>query len=203
VSTPATAAGGVGAGALAADLPPPHPHSEPPASNTKSAHVSVFMSRSPRGRFDRTAPTAFFIRNAGWWLATAAGVSERDGIAQTASRRAVDRFSRMVCGNRDERRDHFYRAFSRPPERRHRRSGGLPDRDAPTRQPYGRVRITVSASPQIAPGSAAPFGVPSPVHASQPFAASKSPLLPLMMSRSACGLPYSIGFKYPAGAPLV
>ena len=98
----------------------------------------------------------------------------------------------------------------RDPERRHRRSGdrpifhahrsdARPDRDAPNRQSSDHVR----RSPQIAPGSTGPFGVPSPVHASQPFAASKSPLLPLTISRSACGLLYSIGFKNPAGVPVV
>src|SRR6266404_9432694 len=80
-----------------------------------------------------------------------------------------------------------YRDCRCAPERRlHHRPGGTSD----------------LPSPQIAPGSAAPFGVPRPVHGSQPFAASKSPLLPLMMSRSACGFPYSMGFKYPTGVPL-
>ena len=51
------------------------------------------------------------------------------------------------------------------------------------------------------PRNAAPFGLPSPVQASQPAAAEKSPLLPDVMSRNACGLWYSRGFTKPADLP--
>ncbi len=41
---------------------------------------------------------------------------------------------------------------------------------------------------QITARSAAPFGLPNPVQASQPEAAAKSPLLPDVMSRNAAGV---------------
>jgi hypothetical protein len=47
VTTPVTAAGGVGAGMLAAALPPPHPDIDPAAIKVKRAYISVFINRSP------------------------------------------------------------------------------------------------------------------------------------------------------------
>src|SRR5450755_472412 len=53
------------------------------------------------------------------------------------------------------------------------------------------------------PVSAPPFGLPSPVQASQPAAASMSPLLPWVTSRKALEFAYSCGFKNPAGLALM
>jgi hypothetical protein len=47
VSTPVILAGVGGAGVLAAEPPPLHPHNDPADTKNKSTHVSVFISRSP------------------------------------------------------------------------------------------------------------------------------------------------------------
>src|SRR5260370_42081506 len=63
---------------------------------------------------------------------------------------------------------------------------GVPPSGASTAAPGGTSDLP---SPQIAPGSAAPFGVPRPVHGSHPFAAPKPPFLPLMFSPTPSDFP--------------